>query len=69
MRSPAPWRIRQLAEGEVVVGWVIERLLRVHFTATAGLDVVIDGEYAVVEYFENGEVAIGTFAEASITTL
>ncbi|ASR85947.1 hypothetical protein SEA_NIKLAS_63 [Mycobacterium Phage Niklas] len=69
MKRPAPWRIRRLVEGEVVVGWVVEQLLLVNFTPAAGLDVAIEGEYAVVEYFENGEVAIGSFAEASRTAL
>ncbi|AHB79595.1 hypothetical protein PBI_VALIDUS_65 [Mycobacterium phage Validus] len=69
MTRPAPWRIRRLVEGEVVIGWVVEQLLIVNFTAAGGLDVAIEGEYGVVEYFESGEVAIGSFAEASRTAL
>ncbi|QFP94847.1 hypothetical protein SEA_MARSHAWN_61 [Mycobacterium phage Marshawn] len=59
MRPPAPWRIRRLVEGEVVVGWVVEQLLLVTFTPAA-----LDGEaeYGVVDYFPDGDAAIEVFA-------
>ncbi|QJD50465.1 hypothetical protein SEA_CHRIS_63 [Mycobacterium phage Chris] len=68
---PRPWRIRRLVEplptlrhdepaGQVVVGWVVEQLYGMPDGAA---------DYAVVEYFEDGRTAIGTFAEASLSRL
>ncbi|ALF01430.1 hypothetical protein SEA_LILPHARAOH_51 [Mycobacterium phage LilPharaoh] len=58
MRRPAPWRIRQLVEGTVVVGWVVEQLTL--YTITPD---VIEGDYVVVDYFPSGQAAIAAFAE------
>lgn len=58
MKPPAPWRIRQLVEGQIVVGWVVEQLTLSTFTPGA-----VEGEYIVVDYFPNGTAAIAVFAD------
>lgn len=57
MKPPAPWRIRQLVEGPVVVGWVVEQLTLYTFTPGS-----VEGEYVTVDYFPNGSAAIDAFA-------
>ncbi|AEJ93813.1 hypothetical protein FGG34_gp38 [Mycobacterium phage JAWS] len=57
MKPPAPWRIRQLVEGPVVVGWVVEQLTLYTFTPGS-----VEGEYVTVDYFPNGPAAIEAFA-------
>ncbi|UVD40921.1 hypothetical protein [Mycobacterium phage Kashi_VT1] len=60
MKPPAPWRIRQLVEGPVIVGWVVEQLTLYTFTAPPA---AVEGEYVVVDYFPSGPAAIKAFAE------
>ncbi|ARQ95502.1 hypothetical protein I5G81_gp63 [Mycobacterium phage Shandong1] len=57
MRPPAPWRIRRLVEGKVVVGWVVEQLHIATFRPAG-----VEGEYVVVDYFPSGDAAIEAFA-------